>query len=127
MITKKQGYLFAVVLFLLDQLSKYFVVNNFYYIKNTGAAWGILKNSQTFLVITSLLVIFYAIYHFTYHPQAFSFLLGGVLGNLFDRIFRGYVIDFIDLHLFNYPLFNLADSFIVIGMILLALKIMKKE
>jgi len=125
-ITIKNGYILAFVLLVLDQLSKYIVVNNFDFIKNTGAAWGILKNSQLLLIIISLVVIFYVARYFSYYPLAFSLLLGGVLGNLVDRIFRGYVIDFINIRIFNYPWFNLADSLITISIILLAIKMIKE-
>lgn len=127
MISKPHGYVLAVILLFLDQISKYIVVNNFYFIKNTGAAWGILKGSNYILIIVSFLVIFYALRYFSYHPVALSILLGGVLGNLYDRIFRGYVVDFININLFNYPLFNLADAFITISMMLLAWKMMKEK
>ncbi len=127
MISKNQGYLLAVCLLLLDQISKYIIVNNFYYVKNTGAAWGILKNSQFFLIVVSLIVLFYVIRYFSYHPLAFSILLGGILGNLVDRIFRGYVIDFINIKLFNYPLFNIADSCITIAILLIAWKMLREK
>ena len=58
-----------------------------------------------------------------------ALIIGGSLGNLMDRVVRGYVIDFLDFKLFNYnfPIFNLADTFIVIGVILLLLKELRKE
>ena len=59
---------------------------------------------------------------------AYSFLLGGIIGNLIDRIFRGYVIDFLDFKLFgyDYPVFNLADSFIVVSIIVLIIIYIKE-
>ena len=60
---------------------------------------------------------------------SFSLVIGGALGNLIDRIIRGYVIDFISIKIgnYNFPIFNLADTFIVIGVILLLLKELRKE
>ena len=59
---------------------------------------------------------------------SYGLVIGGALGNIIDRVFYGYVIDFIDVHIFNYnyPIFNLADSFIVIGIILILMDSLKK-
>jgi signal peptidase II len=124
--TKKQGLILALIILALDQLLKAIMLN-FNYIKNTGAAWGILKNSSFFLIIISIIVIFYINRYFSYHPLALSILLGGTLGNLTDRIFRGYVIDFINIYLFNFPLFNLADIAISCSIILLLYKMIKEK
>jgi len=126
-VSKKRGILFAILLLILDQISKFFIIKNSTYISNTGAAWGILSNSQYLLIIISLIVIFYTLRYFSYHPLALSFLLGGTLGNLTDRIFRKEVIDFINIRIFNYPLFNLADVFITIAITLLIIKTIKEK
>jgi len=126
-VSKKRGILFAILLLILDQISKFFIIKNSTYISNTGAAWGILSNSQYLLIIISLIVIFYTLRYFSYHSLALSFLLGGTLGNLTDRIFRKEVIDFINIRIFNYPLFNLADVFITIAITLLIIKTIKEK
>ena len=61
--------------------------------------------------------------------MSFSFLYSGILGNLIDRVFRGYVIDFLDFNIFgyDYPVFNFADICIVFGIILMIIAIIKKE
>ena len=125
--SKKQGYILTIIILSLDQISKFIAIQNFNYTFNRGAAWGILENSQILLVIIAFLAIFYANRYFSYHPLAFSMLLGGIFGNLTDRIFRGHVIDFINIKIFNYPLFNLADSFITIAVFLLFIKIIKEK
>ncbi len=121
-INKKHGYTLALAILLIDQILKIISINNNNYITNTGAAWGLLQGSNFLLIIISFIVIFYINRYFMSNPLALSILLGGVLGNLFDRIFRGHVIDFIDIKLFNYPLFNVADIAIVLAIILIIFK-----
>lgn len=127
----------------LDQLTKYIVINNigygnmkpvidgFFYLahyQNTGAAWGIFQNGKVFLVPVSIvvsIVIGYLLYKSKHklYSISLSMVLGGAVGNLIDRIFRkGGVVDFLDFHFgtYNFPTFNIADSFIVIGTILLS-------
>ncbi len=124
--TKTQGFLLALLILLIDQITKTIMLN-FHHVENTGAAWGLLKGSKLLLIIISLIVIFFINRYFTYHPIALSILLGGTLGNLFDRIFRGFVIDFIDIKLFNYPLFNIADIAVSVAVILLIIKIIREK
>ncbi|MFH0790490.1 MAG: signal peptidase II [Candidatus Omnitrophota bacterium] len=138
---------FIIVTFILslDQFTKFLarknlllnnpvpVIKNVFYltlVHNRGAAFGILKNQIYFFIITSGLAI--ALIWFSLrnnrHKQPFIFnfalnlILAGGLGNLIDRLFFGYVIDFIDIRiypLFNWPVFNAADSAITVGAILL--------
>ena len=133
----------SAIIFIIDFISKLIIVNilkvnesilvvkNFFYltyVRNEGAAWSILSGKLPILVIISILIIGGIIYYLYKNKQtdifkivAFSLILGGALGNLFDRVMYGYVIDFLDFYLFNYnyPIFNLADSAVVIGAILL--------
>ena len=124
--TKKQGLILALIILFLDQVIKEIMIN-FNHVQNTGAAWGILRNSTFFLIIISIVVVFYINRYFSYHPLAVSILLGGTLGNLIDRIFRGYVIDYINIYIFNFPLFNLADIAISCSIILLLYKMIKEK
>ncbi|HHV94924.1 MAG TPA: signal peptidase II [Clostridiaceae bacterium] len=105
------------------------VINNFFYITyhtNTGAAWGILQDKLYILIpltIVFSLVMFYMLFK-TEHKLlkiALSFILGGAIGNLIDRVVKGSVVDFLDFYFgkFHFPTFNIADCFIVIGTILL--------
>jgi len=132
------------ILFLIDIFSKYLItklvifgesitiINNFLnitYVKNTGAAWSILNNNTLIVTIISIIIISFLVWYIYINSKnnnkfekiGYSLVLGGALGNLFDRLVYGYVIDFIDINIFNYdyPIFNLADTFIVIGVILL--------
>ena len=107
------------------------VVKNFFYItyvKNTGAAWSIFSCETLGLIIVSLIIISFIIYYISKNKPStkiekigYSMILGGSFGNLLDRIVYGYVIDFLDFNIFgyNYPIFNLADSFIFVGVMLI--------
>lgn len=143
-------FIVAVVSLLLDQITKILIgifftlderivlIKNFFslhFIENYGAAWSILNNKVDFLIIISLVAIF-IIYRFMYNFKqnsrnniAFGLILGGIVGNLIDRVFLGYVRDFLSFKLFSYqyPIFNLADTFIVIGVFLLIIAIIKGE
>lgn len=98
------------------------------YVRNTGAAWSIFSGETFGIVVVSLIIVFFIIYYiYKNRPSSvlekigYSMILGGAFGNLLDRIIYGYVIDFFDFCIFgyNYPIFNLADSFILVGVILL--------
>jgi len=143
---------FLSILFLtIDQLIKIIVINNmdvyqsikiisnFFYItytKNFGAAWSLFEGSRYILILISVLALF-IIYKYlskTKHLKkieiiSFSLLIGGTLGNLIDRIIYGYVIDYLDFIIFGYdfPIFNIADSCIVISAILLIINSFKED
>ena len=94
-------------------------------VSNTGAAFGILQNQGAFLVITSLIGVAAILLYYLYPPfehwpmtAALALVLGGAIGNLSDRIRLGKVTDFIDFP--HYPAFNVADSSIVVGVVVLA-------
>ncbi len=98
----------------------------FTYVENRGAAFGILQNKQWFFVIVTLLIIFAMLFYLIkYKPESkllklsLVFIMLGGIGNLIDRIRFGYVVDFIDVRVINYPVFNVADCFVVIGAVLL--------
>lgn len=92
---------------------------------NTGAAWSSFSGMTTLLIAVTVvliaLVLWLLIKRIVRHPlgvTACLLILGGGLGNMIDRVARGYVVDMFDLQLFTYPIFNLADCFVVIGAIL---------
>ena len=99
---------------------------------NTGAAWGIFSGKTLTLIITSIIMIV-ALLIFNYFVKkktafycvSFGFIIGGALGNLFDRITLQYVRDFIFLDFWpSFPIFNLADSFLCIGAVMLAIHVL---
>jgi signal peptidase II len=134
----------AAVVFMADQLSKAWIVNNLpfnayfppdsivvipdffniVHLGNTGAAWGIFQGMSYWLgllAVTALaaIFIFRRHLHLDLPVVQFSFglLCGGILGNLVDRLRHGYVVDFLDFHFGSYtwPAFNIADAGIVVG------------
>ena len=136
---KLKHYIIGIVIVIIDQLSKILIINKkipvipnfleFNYTQNTGGAFGIGRIN--FILIISIIIIIVIIVFLikentkitNYIP--FVLLLSGSIGNLIDRIFRGYVIDFIDVNIFNFPNFNIADICIVLGIILLIINIIK--
>ncbi len=97
-------------------------VLHFTYVKNTGMAFGMLKDHRwVFMVFSAIAIVGLAIYLFRFRPEsrwmqiAMAFIIGGGIGNMIDRIILGYVIDFIDFTLINFAVFNVADSFVCIG------------
>ena len=120
----------ALTVLAIDQFLKYVVLLStpsltfsflsFHLVQNTGAGFGLLKDYTPGLAIISLLVALAVIYYYPQLPKEklpqffWGLFLGGVLGNLLDRILRGYVIDFIDVGF--WPAFNVADAAITVAM-----------
>lgn len=112
-----------VILILLDQITKYFFTTT----TNTGAAFSLFTGQRIFLIIFSVIVILVILKYYKNREYRLplTFILAGTTGNLIDRIFLGHVRDFIDLKV--WPVFNIADAIIVIGVLLLIYKIWKKD
>jgi signal peptidase II len=98
---------------------------------NDGAAWGIFSGHRLLLIVVSLcaaagIIIFRKKLRITRRPRgiAFGLLLGGICGNLLDRLRLGAVVDFIDIHLpfYRWPTFNFADTAICLGVLILLLR-----
>lgn len=104
-------------------------------VHNTGASFGFLSGNNLLLIIIGIIVLLMIITiqkDFIINIRnilAFSMIYAGILGNILNRIIYGYVIDMFDFKMFgyNYPVFNFADVFIVLGIILLMIAIIKKE
>ena len=148
------NFFFVIFIFLLDRLSKVILINkfanfdeveyeitsflSFNLIWNDGIAFGLLSLEDKFyynllstIIIIVILIIFYLMIKSKgIEKYAYIMLLGGSLGNIFDRLFYSKVPDFIDLHFnnFNWFIFNVADIFITLGVILLIyLEFLKKK
>lgn len=133
---------FSVKLIIHNNISLFSSVNvipNFFsltYVRNTGAAFSILEGKRIIFIIIALFAIYF-IYKFLikdnelkkYDVCCYSLLIGGIIGNLIDRVIYGYVIDYLSFNILGYnaPIFNLADTFIVISVILLVVKSFKEE
>ena len=141
---KKIIYLIAGIGILLDQITKFLasiyldnidIIPGFFsltYVENKGAAWGILNNSTIVLVGISVIVLLLISKYISSTIEftklsvvSYGFLIGGIFGNLIDRIFRGFVIDFLNFNIlgYNFPVFNIADTMIVIGVILMFIEV----
>lgn len=135
----------TMLIIIFDQLSKYFArvylipidtypiikdVFHLTYRQNTGAAFSILRGNvslligMTFIVITIMMVFLYKLIKSKEHwllLMSLSFILGGAIGNFIDRARLEYVIDYFDFRLINFAVFNVGDSFIVVGAILIGI------
>ena len=142
---KKRIFIYCSILFILDFIVKLIIKNTFIltksiiiipnffnltYVINDGAAFSILKGKQIFLIILSIPVLFFIIYYIrkdklnNYKIIYYSLLIGGIFGNLIDRIIYNGVIDYLDFNIFGYdaPIFNLADTYIFFGVVLILLE-----
>lgn len=107
------------------------------YTTNTGAAFGLFPDQGALFIVIAFVVIAAILFYYRHLPDghglarvALGLQLGGALGNLIDRLRQGYVVDFIDLNFWplrNWPVFNLADSAIVVGVGLLALTMLLED
>lgn len=136
-------FIYFIILILVDQASKYWVrtnlkdnepisiihnVLNLQYHENTGAVWGIMSGKVNFLIILTMVIFLLLVYLYykipndkKYNPLKIIsvFIMAGALGNLIDRLFLNYVVDFIYFKLINFPIFNIADSYLTVSSILL--------
>ena len=151
MINKVQTkYYFIILSFfiiIIDQFTKYLMYYNYKtfvnkdfiffkldFVKNYGAAFNIFSGSRIFLsmisIIISIILLSLIVKKYTTNIldlYSYSFMLGGTIGNGIDRIYRGFVIDFINLNFINFPVFNIADITINIGFILIIYSIFKNN
>jgi signal peptidase II len=144
-------YILAVIVIAVDQFTKYLVVKHmelyeqiqvldgFFYLtshRNSGAAWGMLQGKMGFFYAITILVIVGVIYYLHKFGKnnrlfavALALILGGAIGNFIDRLFHQEVVDFFDFIIFGYdfPIFNIADSALTIGVILVIIATLVEE
>lgn len=147
----KKIFSISIICLILDQLFKYIVVSSLkvyhgitiipdffsiFHIRNRGAAWSILEGNRILLILLSIFALI-AIYIFFLKNKelkkieiiCYGVLIGGILGNLSDRIIFGYVVDYLKFDIFNYhfPIFNFADICIVLSVIVMFFMLWRGE
>nr|WP_245349960.1 signal peptidase II [Cytobacillus eiseniae] len=144
-------YIIALFVIALDQLTKFLIVKkmelgesievieNFLYItshRNRGAAWGILQGQMWFFYIITVIVIIGIVYYIQKAAKgkmllgiSLGLMLGGAIGNFIDRVLRKEVVDFVNTYIFSYdfPVFNIADSALVVGVAMLMIQMLLEE
>lgn len=140
---KKKYILITFLIIIIDQLTKFLINQNINYLKsiqiiknffyftnahNNGAAFSILSG-YNLLFISITLITIYLINKYIEKNISFYILLGGIIGNLIDRLIFGYVRDFLDFRIFNYnfPIFNISDICICLGIFLIIIKTIKED
>ncbi len=143
--------LMAFVLICADSLAKYFAYVylkpvssiqlpirflNLTYVENRGAAFGILQNQKFFFFLVTALALIVTLYYFFSLPYSklnniikfcLVLIFSGTIGNFLDRIFRGYVVDFLEFTFIDFPVFNLADVYLTVGCVLISIILLKAK
>ena len=140
--------LIAAVLVGVDQWTKYWAVTqlkpvgnitvvegflDFTFVENRGVAFGVFSGQKWLILVLTAAIIVFLLYFFVKMPRTREYqlvraamvpVLAGAVGNLLDRVFRGYVVDFFEITFISWPVFNMADIFVVTGVIALAILIL---
>lgn len=138
-----------VALIALDQWVKFEIIKNIQlgevkpflpkilsltYLRNTGAAFSILENQQWLFAVITLVVIGAAIWYLSKHIKgsiwllsSLSLIIAGGIGNFIDRMRQGFVVDMFQLDFINFAIFNVADSYLTIGVMVLVVMMLKEE
>lgn len=148
---KKRGVVAGIiaVLIVIDQLVKAYVVQNIAlgeikswipnlvrltYLQNRGAAFSMLQDQQWFFALITFVVMGVAVWYLHKHIEdswwlvtGLVLIIAGGLGNFIDRISQGFVVDMFHLDFINFAIFNVADSYLTVGVIVLVLAMLKEE
>ena len=148
---KKRGIIAGIIaaLIILDQLVKAYVVQNIAlgevkswipnlvsltYLQNRGAAFSILQDQQLLFAVITLVVVVGAIWYLHKHMEdsfwmvlGLTLIIAGGLGNFIDRISQGFVVDMFHVDFINFAIFNVADSYLTVGVIILLIAMLKEE
>lgn len=149
---EKKDWIFPLVmstiLIFFDQYTKFIAVSSlkplgsivfidgfmdFTFVENRGIAFGMLSGKRWIILATTIIISVVIIWNYFNLPEvkeyksikyAMILVFSGAIGNIIDRLFRGYVVDFFEFTFFNYPVFNVADCFVVIGAIVLSFMVL---
>ena len=147
---KVKFFVINIILITIDQIFKYYIlinkenlpnniingVLNFTYCENRGIAFGIGQGGAKIFALITLLIIIVALIYIAFKFNklkgltvfGIALVISGGIGNLIDRLFRGYVIDYIDFsEIVDFPIFNFADICIVVGVIIIGISYLKNE
>lgn len=148
---KKRGIVAGIIaaLIVLDQVVKAYVVQNIAlgevktwipnlvsltYLQNRGAAFSILQDQQLLFAVITLVVVVGAIWYLHKHMEdsfwmvlGLTLIIAGGLGNFIDRVSQGFVVDMFHLDFINFAIFNVADSYLTVGVIVLLIAMLKEE
>lgn len=134
----------SLTIILLDQLSKLLIIDksinviqnilSFTYTQNTGVAFGLIDNNLIFIILFNIVILGIIIKFLKENNENIDFvvlvslilILSGGIGNLIDRLLRGHVVDFIKLEFVKFPIFNLADISVTVGVFILIIVIVKQ-
>ena len=137
-------YLVIIILGLvIDRLTKIYAVNNLIeknidgkvfnltYLENRGAAFGILQDKRLIFIILTTAIVIYLLYYFIKNIKtspmilnlSLAMIISGAIGNFYDRLIQGYVVDFIEFSFVRFPVFNVADILVTIGCALMIIYI----
>lgn len=142
-------YLIAGIIIIVDQITKYLTVTNinlgeiaefipgvlsFTYVRNTGAAWSILEGRMIFFYLVTIFVVGLLLY-FLHHDAkgstilstAIAMMIGGAIGNFIDRVLLQFVIDMFRLEFMSFPIFNVADVALTLGVVVMIIGVIYEE
>ncbi len=142
------NYIIIISVIILDQLSKILtlkylkpvrdipIIDNIFhltYVENRGAAFGLFQNQKMFFLITTIIVLGFIWFYAKNNKLnkimiwGLSLVAGGAIGNLIDRVRLGFVVDYFNVAIINFPVFNIADCAVVIGAALISIYILKYD
>lgn len=128
---------------MVDRLTKIYAVNNFMeksidgklinltYLENRGAAFGILQDKRLVFIILTTAIVLYLLYYFVKNIKtspmilnlSLAMIISGAIGNFYDRLIQGYVVDFLEFSFVKFPVFNVADILVTVGCALMIIYI----